>query len=617
MNKIKSIALALLVAMGMSSCNDMLDDNINPDAAHTNEAAKGLPVLVFYSQQVVYDHAEYYVYLSQCLTTMSKSQTGSYPYKQGWQFLTINRHPQWRRHFYDIGKNARVLVANAEEAGSMNYTLIARAICLMSTQLTTDAFGDMPRTEAYLSSSPKYDTQASIYKWMFEEADQLLKDFDDPAYTDAPNNQTIDQSMDRIYAGDLKMWKGLVYAVKARLLLRNIPNVNTSSSVCQEIIETAQKAIDTWRSGDLRYGSWFGNEPRYNFDGGTGESNAVWSDAQPIINAWESRKNLLTEAVPSKFFVQDVMGVVNPGSETNQGYWGNNGYGNDPRLMLLMVPQSGPTSPSNSATKLMIRFLENNIGSPSVDYKQAYYPNLYAGAYAANVDAYNVLFTMEELYFMQAEAYYWMGNKTMACALAKEATQWNIQRHLDRFIQDHGAYPNSKCEASEGEKTQASDKEFFERLVTNFLDNEATGRMKQVTQSGNQRWFFNPSEYTLSDLMQQKWMSMYMQPEQWTDMRRYHYSNNRNGYGIGSSNEIVYPTLRRPYNLYAAYWVDGLTDAEKEAAWVYRLNYDPESEEKYNRGELERLGAYKNHLWLREPMIWSMQPGQRTSLTAE
>jgi hypothetical protein len=375
MNKIKLFSLSLLLGIGASSCEDVLYENVNPDAAHTNEAKQGLPVLVFYSQQVVYDHAEYYIYMSQCLTTMSKSQTGSYPYKNGWQFLTINRHPQWRRHFYDIGKNANVMIENAQSIGSKNYELIGRTIKLMSTQLTTDAFGDMPRTQAYQSNSPKYDTQASIYEWMFQEADELLSLYDDPEWTDNPQNQEITKSMDRIYAGDLSKWKGLVYAVKARLLLRNIPNVDVSASKCQEIINTAQKAIDTWRSGDLLYGSWFGNEPRYNFDGGTGESNAVWSDAQPIINSWESRKNLLTEAVPSKFFVQDLMGVINPGSETSQGVWDReNGYGCDPRLLLLMVPQSGPTSPSNSATKTMIRFLENNIGSPSVDYKQALTP---------------------------------------------------------------------------------------------------------------------------------------------------------------------------------------------------------------------------------------------------
>ena len=92
---------------------------------------------------------------------------------------------------------------------------------------------------------------------------------------------------------------------------------------------------------------------------------------------------------------------------------------------------------------------------------------------------------------------------------------------------------------------------------------------------GNKHWFFNPSEFSLSDLMQQKYIAMYLQPEQWTDMRRYHYSNKRNNYGIGDANEIVYPELRRPYNLYAAYWIDGLTEAQKENTWIQRLNYDP------------------------------------------
>ena len=117
--------------------------------------------------------------------------------------------------------------------------------------------------------------------------------------------------------------------------------------------------------------------------------------------------------------------------------------------------------------------------------------------------------------------------------------------------------------------------------------------------------------------MMQKYIAMYMQPEQWTDMRRYHYSNNRNGYGIGDSQEIIYPGLRRPYNLYQAYWIDGLSLEERENAWVQRINYDPETEVKYNIKELQRLGAYNNHEWLRKPMNWAQDYGKRTSLTAE
>ena len=237
MNKIKFLALSLLLGMSLTGCEDVLKENVNPDKAHTNEVSQGLPVLVFYANQQVYDHSEYYIYLSQCLTTMGKSQTGSYAYKSGWEFLSMNRHPQWRRHFYDIGRNGNILIENSKAVNSPNFELIARTIQLQSMQLTTDAFGDMPRTEAYQSNAPKYDTQASIYKYMFDEIEELIKLYEDDNYINNPSNLPVSQSMDRIYSGDLNMWKGLVYAIKARLLLRNIPNIDCSQATCQAIYD--------------------------------------------------------------------------------------------------------------------------------------------------------------------------------------------------------------------------------------------------------------------------------------------------------------------------------------------------------------------------------------------
>lgn len=635
MNKLKLIAMSLLLGITGTSCVDMLDDNENPDKAASITAEVGLPVIVYYAAQTNYDHAEYYIYLSQCLTTTGKSQTGSYAYKSGWEFLTMNRHPQWRRHFYDIGANINELIKNAEEVNSPNYTLIARAIRLLSTQMTTDAFGDMPRSNAYKSNSPTYDTQASIYKWMLEEADLLIKDFENPAYTQAPGNQNITIKQDRVYAGDLNKWKGLVYAVKARILLRNIPNVNTSSETCKAIYDAAGKAIEIWQA-DPMYGTFFGSEPRYNFDGGTMQQNCPWSDAQPVINAWESRANLLTDAVPSKFLMENCLGVFNKNDAAKSGSFVLlRGYADDPRAILLFKPRTGPTSATSSASIVKLRWLENNIGA-GTSYKTSDYPDLYSGAYAGSVDAYVPIFTMEELYFIQAEAQYWMGNKTEACRLAKEATRANIQRHLEAFQKKYPdiMYPGNVLATGNFQKIDTRDSQEgvftysqarWNAIVDAFLDdkdqeNELAMPVKGVTDPstpGNHHWFFNESEYTLSDLMMQKYVAMYMQPEQWTDMRRYHYSNNRNNYGIGANQEIIYPDLRRPYNLYAPYWVDGLTDAQKENTWIQRINYDPETEEKYNRAELERLGAYKNYMWLRKPMIWAEEAGVRTSLTQE
>lgn len=625
MNKIKILSLSLLLGLAMSSCEDTLSENVNPDVAHTNTPDLGLPVVVFYAQQVVYDHSEYNVYLSQCLTTMGKTQTGSYPYKQGWEFLNINRHPQWRRHYYDLGANIVGLVKNSGSSTS-NYSLIGRAIRLMSTQLTTDVFGPMPLYEAQAYSdmygnellTPRYETQEAIYKWMFEEADALIALFEDESVINNPENKQIDVTQDRIYAGDLNKWKGLVYAIKARLLLRNIPNIDRSSTMCEQIYNTAQKAIDAWRTGDLMYGDWFGNEPRYYFDGGSGEQNCPWGPVQPVINSWESRANLLTTAVPSKFFIQDCLGVINPGNETSQGAFnGGNGYGADPRLFLLLVPQEGPTSASNETKATMIRYLENNIGAGST-FKQANYPDLFAGAYAKN-DGYNPLFTMEELYFIQAEAKYWAGDKPTASALAKQATEKNIERHLERFLADNGGfYPGTGNLPAKVAVIDNMNKQRYERVVKAFLDNEGTANTLACEKIGQKHWYFRTdNEYSLSDLMIQKYIAMYMQPEQWTDMRRYHYSNKRNNYGIGDANEIVYKGLRRPYNLYASYWIDGLTDEQQENTWVQRIPQDPDTEGKYNRQQLEKLGAYNNYKWLQKPMIWAQERGVRTSLTAE
>lgn len=636
MKKIKIAALALLAGLSLGSCTDVLFDNVNPDKAHDITAKDGLPVVVFYAQQQVYDYSEYYIYLSQCLTTGGKSSIGSYSYKSEWEFLTMNRHPQWRRHFYDIGVNAKNLIDNAAKINSPNYELIARTIKLMSTQLCTDNFGDMPQSEAYMSNSPKYDTQASIYAWMLQECDDLIAMYEDDALVNCPTNQDI-SALDRVYHGDLSKWKGLVYAMKARILLRNIPNIDRSNAMCDKIIAAADAAINQWRSGDLLYGAWFGNEPRYKFDGGTNEQNAPWSEAQPIINSWESRKNMLDSAIPSKFFMIDCLGLLEPDSESKCGQYQNyQGYANDPRASLLMQAQNGPLSATSTNTVYKLRYLDNNIGMGS-SFKAINYPKLHWGAYASGKDAYNPIFTMEELYFIKAEALYWMGDKTQACALAKEATEHNIERHLEFFFQK---YPNPNYNEKTDNKypgdAASSDvpgyqaKKWWDLQVDAFLNNtedytektvhgqvRRTYNVHKVTERGNKHWFFNPSEFSLSDLMQQKYIALYLQAEQWTDMRRYHYSNNRNKYGIGDNQEIIYPTLRRPYNLYAAYWIDGLTEAQKENTWIQRINYDPETEEKYNRSELERLGAYKNYKWLQEPMIWAKKYGEVTSLTGE
>ncbi len=537
MKKIQLIFLSFLMLI-FGSCSDFLDINVNPDKAITVTAEKELPVIIFYAAQMNYDHAEYGNYLAQTFTTGGRSQTGVYAYKSGWEFLSMNRHPQWRRHYYDLGVNINEMNKVADREKSYNFILIGRTIRLMSTLFTTDAFGDMPLSESYTSVAPKYDTQEQIYTWMLKEADDLIALYNNEEWTKAPSNKPINKSIDRIYEGDLTKWKSFTYALKARILLRKLPNWDNTPANCQLIINAVDSAMVGWK------------EPNYNYDGGSGEKNSPWGPAQPAINAWESRKNEMDKAIPTKFLCKTMMGLYDvPNIFTI-------GYSEDPRMEKIMTARVGPTNdPSNK-----FRYLDANIGM-GVSYKETNYPDLFTSVFTKNTGFVSLMLT-EELKFMKAEALYWKGSKQEALTEMTAAVDFNLARHA--------------------------------------------AKASYVTRFKNMAKYFPAlSNFDIGHLMRHKYICMYLQPEQWNDMRRYNYSNSTNG--ITYNGAVIYPGLKRPYNLYEPYWTtEKNTDGSVKEIWIQRLNYDPETEEKYNKAELDRLGAFRNPEWLKKPMIWAV-----------
>lgn len=583
MKNIQYITLSLLLLFLFASCESFLDVNISKDSPTTITVDQALPVACFYASQQIYDHAEYSIYLSQILTTPSKSQTSSLAYSGGWEFLSMNRHPQWRRHFYDLGANINEMIRAAEKIDSKNFILIGRTIMLQSTMLTTDVFGPMPRSNAYTSTSPTYDSQEEIYDWMFKEADELVTLYEDDSWVNNPTNIPITEKMDRIYKGDMKKWGLYAKALRARLWLRKLPNWDNTPAVCTKIADMVNEILND--------PAW--EEPHYQYAGGTNEQNCPWGSSAPIINSWESRGNRLSTSMPTKFFGYALLGAY-PNRQSNRL------SALDPRAEKLMTMRGTGANASEA-----LRFLESNIGMET-SMKVTFYPDLFAASghnpYTVN-NGYIALITDEELMFIKAEAEYWAGDKAAAYNTTKQAVLRNFRR-LD--IQEPVA-------AVDGNNAVARYNLFFDVR----LPGSAT--------------------FSIADLMQQKLVALYLQPEQWNDMRRYNYSSKTNGIkydkvevytvttchkGTGTTFKptdfTLEYSLRRPYNLYEPYWLQADAfgqDAELSPnAWVMRLNYDPETEDKYNRKELDRLGAYKNHEWLKKRMIWAYNTsGKATS----
>ena len=594
----------------MSSCEKWLDVNTSPDNPTTVTCDVVLPTLLFYSTQNVYDCAEYGIYIAQSLTTTGKASTSSYPYKNGWGgWLTANRHPQWRRCYIDVGVNSTYLIEDAEKKNARNYILIAKTLRLHSLLLTTDLFGDIPvrETFAYAASvedragSPKYDHQSYVYQYIQSELEDLIELYEDPEWINCPTNGVIDEKQDRMFAGDLGKWRAFTKALYARVMLRQIPNQDLSK--CQAVIDAVDAALND--------PSWA--EPIYKFDGGTAEQCCMWGPTQPKMNlGWaQARENLLTSAVPSEFMAS-ILGFYPGGINFARSFEViDNGvakesdkkkvamYSLDPRADRMMEPRV------NADKMKSLRSLKSNIGMDVIygtDYKADYFPDLYCTTDRTNPytkdDGYITFITEEELLFAKAEALYWMGDKATARNVTLEAVRTSFNRY--------SVY--GSLDIIEEERLK-----LFEELRV-----PATG-------------------FNIAHLMQQKYVAMYLQPEQWCDVRRYNYSSTMNGiqydgvyvydvekvfdqsYGnvaVGNfKNKVV---LARPFNIYEPHWntsKDKGTNFKYSAnAWMNRVSADPETEEKYNRPELERLGIYQNPDWLRNRMIWQM-PGNTTAIT--
>ena len=611
MKKVLYIALASLILMTtMNSCEEWLDINTSPDNPTTVTCDVVLPSLLFYSTQNVYDCAEYGIYIAQSLTTTGKASTSSYPYKNGWGgWLTANRHPQWRRCYIDVGVNSTYLIEDAEKKNARNYILIAKTLRLNSLILTTDLFGDIPvrATYAYAESvedrtgSPRYDHQSYVYEYLKTELEDLLELYDDPEWINCPTNGVIDEKQDRMFAGDLGKWRAFTKALYARVMLRQIPNQDLSK--CQAVIDAVDAALND--------PAWA--EPVYKFDGGTAEKCCMWGPTQPKMNlGWaQARENLLTSAVPSDFMAA-IMGfypgaipfgrsyqLLDNGVATDNEKRKAAMFALDPRADRMMEPRA------NADKMKSLRSLKNNIGMDVIygtDYKADYFPDLYCTTNRTNPytkdDGYITFITEEELLFAKAEALYWMNRK----AEAREVTLQAVDASFKRY----GVY--GTLGIIEEERLS-----IFEEMRS-----PATG-------------------FTIAHLMQQKYVAMYLQPEQWCDVRRYNYSSSLNGIqydgvyvydvdkvfdskraNVTQGNFTGSIVLARPFNIYEPHWntsKDVASSFKLSAnAWMNRVSADPETEEKYNRTELERLGIYQNPDWLRNRMIWQM-PGNTTAIT--
>lgn len=208
------LALLIIGLMTFSGCKKFLDVNENPNNPSTATPVLLLPTVEAAVGQLVGNNYQIYGNIWAQYWTQSPSSS---QYRSLEQYNVTNTafDRPWLITYRNALQNAQTIInsntPNNERIRGMAYILKAYTV-----QLTTDAYGDIPLSEALNASefgSPKYDAQAVVYDSIFRYIDLGLADLGAANATD-PGEQ------DLIFQGDVALWTAFANTLKLRAYLR-------------------------------------------------------------------------------------------------------------------------------------------------------------------------------------------------------------------------------------------------------------------------------------------------------------------------------------------------------------------------------------------------------------
>ncbi len=185
-----------------------------------------------------------------------------------YQITSSDANSSWSVTYSTVLQNLRILTSKAEANGSYNYTAIARILTALTLGIATDAWGDIPYTEALKGTSvlnPKYDKQEDIYKTIQSLLDQAIVDIDKNVAL-KPGTEDFCYYSSTLKGSDMAKWKRLAYTLKARYYMHLTKAPGYTAATQADLALTALASGLTSNADDAKfpYTGAAGFESRWN-----------------------------------------------------------------------------------------------------------------------------------------------------------------------------------------------------------------------------------------------------------------------------------------------------------------------------------------------------------------
>ena len=218
MKSLKSIILCGLgvLALSLTSCNDWLDVNVDPDSpsAESTTYDQRLAHIQFYTNSGL-QFGAWRTTMGMGDWTRSASNGGTYMQASYWHPVDGQVTTVYQWWFVGAYANVPDMIAKAEAAENWQFAGAGYLIKAYGFMAMTDLHGEMPYTQAVAEpATPEYDTGKTIYLGCFECIDKAIELLEKGRSQD-PALPTL-AAGDWWNKGDLNKWIKLAYMLKAR-----------------------------------------------------------------------------------------------------------------------------------------------------------------------------------------------------------------------------------------------------------------------------------------------------------------------------------------------------------------------------------------------------------------
>jgi hypothetical protein len=274
----KLLVLLAIGTVGLGGCKKFIDVNENPNNPVTASPNLLLPTVEAGLSQLVGNNYQIYGNIWAEYWTQSPSSS---QYRSLEQYNVTNTafDRPWDITYRNVLQNAQTIINSTAPNNELTRG-IAYILKAYSVQLTTDAYGDIPLTEALNASqfgSPHYDAQALVYDSIFHYIDLGIASLNVTTAT-SPGQQ------DMIFGGDKAKWTAFANTLKLRAYLR-LSQVDPAKAQAGVAALYTAGAVFLTQDATMTFTTTGGNEnPLYNEMVGLGRTQNLVASATAVTH---------------------------------------------------------------------------------------------------------------------------------------------------------------------------------------------------------------------------------------------------------------------------------------------------------------------------------------------